>query len=350
MKKVLKVGIIGTGWISNQHINGYLQCDHVEIAAVADINENAAREVMRKYNLDCKYYSDYKKLLANSEIDAISICVPNAFHSEVTIAAAMAGKHIMAEKPFVSSIEEAKKSLKAIKENGVKCAVGYHRRFNPLYREMKRLINKGDLGRVFFAQSDYIHNFSDLPIISWALKKEFNPSVFHAGGGHCVDMIRYLVNDEIAEVCAFVDNSTCPECETEAQTIAIFRFQNGQLGKVTSICPNVITPFTFNVEVYGTKGTFKNNKLILDSFPDFRSKKQSEAYAVYPEWMPDNTPGITEPWDIEIKEFVNWVLNDDEKTDLCTAQDAVRAAEACWAAVISNAEKRIVKLPLIDFV
>jgi predicted dehydrogenase len=107
MKKVLKVGIIGTGWISNQHINGYLQCDHVEIAAVADINENAAREVMRKYNLDCKYYSDYKKLLANSEIDAISICVPNAFHSEVTIAAAMAGKHIMAEKPFVSSIEES---------------------------------------------------------------------------------------------------------------------------------------------------------------------------------------------------------------------------------------------------
>ena len=346
MGKKLNVGIIGTGWIANQHINGYLKCDDANVAAVADINESAARDFMRKHSLDCVYYGDYKQLLANREIDAVSICVPNKFHSELTVAAAMAGKHMLAEKPFVSTPEEAKNSLRAIKENKVKCAVGYHRRFNPLYKEMKRLIGNGDLGRIFFAQSDYIHNFSDLPIISWALKKEFNPSVFHAGGGHCVDMIRYLVNDEIVEVCAFVDNSTCPECETEAQTLALFKFKNGQIGKVAAICPNVITPFTFNVEVFGTKGTFKNNKLILDSFPDFRSQKQSEAYASYPEWMPDNTPGITEPWDVEVMEFVRWVLNDHEKTELCTAEDAVKVAEACWAAVISNAEKRIVRLPL----
>ena len=348
MDKVLKVGIIGTGWISNQHVTGYIKSGKAEIIAVSDIKEDAANSIIQKYGLSCKYYKDYKELLANEEIEAVSICAPNRYHSEITVAAANAGKHIMAEKPFVSSPEEAIRSYKAIRDNGIKCAVGYHRRFNPLYQEMKRLRDKGDLGRLFFAQSDYIHNFSDMPIISWALKKEFNPSVFHAGGGHCVDIIRYLMNDEITECAAFVDNSTCPECETEAQTLAIYRFKNGQIGKVMAICPNVITPFTFNLELYGTKGTFKNNQLILDHFPDFRSQKAQNAYATYPDWMPDNTPGVTEPWDIEIMEFVDWVLSGKEETELCSAKDAIRVAEACWAAVISNKENRIVKLPMID--
>lgn len=348
MGKMLNVGIIGAGWIANHHVTGYLKNSRANIVAVADPNEDAARKLVQEHGLDCKYYGDYAQLLGDSMVDAVSICAPNKYHSEITVAAANAGKNILAEKPFVSSAEEAKNSLRAIKENGVKCAVGYHRRFNPLYKEMKRLINNGDLGRIFFAQSDYIHNFSDMPIISWALKREFNPSVFHAGGGHCVDMIRYLVNDEILEVCAFVDNSTCPECETEAQTVALFKFKNGQIGKVTAICPNVIVPFTFNVEVFGSKGTFQNNKLILESFPDFRNQKRSEAYVSYPEWMSDNTPGITEPWDVEVMEFVDWILDDREETELCTAKDAVRVAEACWAAVISSAEKRIVKLPLVE--
>ena len=341
----LKVGIIGTGWISHNHMNGYIRSGKAEIVAVSDINEKAAKEFISKYGLNVKYYSNYIDLLADSNIQAVSICAPNKFHSEITVAAANAGKDVLCEKPFVSSIEEAKNSYEAIKKNNVKCAVGYHRRFNPLYQEMKKLKDEGKLGRVFFAQSDYIHNFSNMPIITWILKKEFNTSVFHSGGGHCVDIIRYMVNDEITECCAFVDNSTCPECETEAETLAIYRFKNGQIGKVMAVCPSVITPFTFNLEVYGTKGTFKNNKLMLDNSPDFRNSKN---YINYPDWMPDNNPGVTEPWDVEVCEFVDWVLGDSDGKDLCKAKDAIRVAEACWAAVISSAEHRVVQLPLVE--
>ena len=349
MGKILKVGIIGTGWIANHHINGYRRSGKAEVVAVADVNENTAREYMKKYNLNCRFYDNYRKLLEDPEVEAVSICAPNKFHGEITVAAANAGKHILGEKPFVTSVEEAKNSYNAIKKSGVKCAVGYHRRFNPLYREMRRLRDEGKLGRLYFAQSDYIHNLPDeLPIWDWIGKKEYNPSIFHAGGGHCVDIIRYMMNDEIVECSALVSNINYPSCETEAETVAIYRFKNGQIGKVMSLVLKPVASFNFNLEVYGTKGTMRNNRLILDTFPNYNDPANKDNEVLYPNWMPDNTAGITEPWDLEICEFINWVLGESDGAELCKAKDAIRVAEACWAAVISSQEHRAVKLPLVE--
>lgn len=349
MDRKLKVGIIGAGWQADNHLNGYMKSGKAEIVAIADVKEASARGLMKKYGLECKYYDSYKKLLEDREVEAVSICAPNKYHSEITIAAAEAGKHMLAEKPFVTSVEEAKKSYEAIRKNNVKCAVGYHRRFNPLCREMVKLRDEGKLGKIYFAQSDYIHNLPDeLPIWDWIGKKEFNPSIYHAGGGHCVDTVSYLMNDEIVECTAMVSNINYPECETEAETVALYRFKNGQIGKVMSLVLKPVASFDFNMEVYGTKGTMRNNRLILDTIPNFNDPNNKDNEIVYPEWMPDNTPGITEPWDVEVCEFVDWVLEISEGNELCKAKEAIRVAEACWAAVISSAEHRSVKLPLVE--
>ena len=345
----LRVGIIGTGWIAHNHMNGYIKSGRAEIVAVSDLNEKTARDFISKYGLKAEYYATYGELLKDAAVQAVSICAPNKYHSEITVAAASAGKHIMAEKPFVTNIDEAKRSYEAIRKNGVKCAVGYHRRFNPLYREMKKMRDEGKLGSLFFAQSDYIHNLPDeLPIWDWIGKKELNPSLFHAGGGHCVDAIRYMMDDEIVECAAFVSNINYPSCETEAECTAIYRFRNGQTGKVMSLVLKPVESFRFNLELYGTKGTFRNNKLILDTMPGFNDPSVKGSEITFPEWMPDNTVGITEPWDVEVEEFVKWVTGESDGKELCKARDAIRVAEACWAAVISSAEHRVVKLPLVD--
>jgi predicted dehydrogenase len=349
MDKKLKVGLIGTGWIAGHHINGYRRSGKAEVVAVADVNEKTARDYMQRNGLDCKYYKDYRDLLADSEVQAVSICVPNKYHSEVTVAAANAGKHMLAEKPFVTNPEEARASYAAIQKAGVKVAVGYHRRFNPICKEIVRMRENGQLGKIYFAQSDYIHNLPDeLPIWDWIGKKEFNPSLYHAGGGHCVDTIRYLMNDEIVECTAFVSNFNYPSCETEAETVALYRFASGQIGKVMSLVLKPVNSFTFNIEVFGTKGTMRNNRLILDTIPNYNDPTNPDNEIVYPAWMPNNNAGITEPWDVEVCEFVDWVLGDSEGKVLCKAIDAIRVAEACWAAVISSAEHRVVKLPLVE--
>ena len=349
MTTPLKVGLIGTGWIAQHHIAGYKRSGKAEIVAVSDAKEDVARQFMASHGLNCQYYPKYQDLLANSAVQAVSICVPNKYHSEVTVAAANAGKHIMAEKPFVTSPEEAVRSYQAIQKNGVKCAVGYHRRFNPLYQEAVRLREEGKLGKLFFIQSDYIHNLPDeLPIWDWIDKKALNPSLFHAGGGHCVDLIRYIMNDEIVECIAYVSNLNYPSCETEAETVALYRFKGGQIGKVMSLVLKPVASFAFNLEVYGTKGTLRNNRLMLDSMPNFNDPANIDHEIIYPNWLPNNTPGITEPWDVEVSEFVNWVLGASDGKVLCKAKDAIRVAEACWAAVISSAEGRPVKLPLVE--
>ena len=104
MATQLKIGIIGTGWIAGHHMNGYRRNGKAEIVAVADINEKAAWEFIKKEGLNCKYYKDYRELLKDSDVQSVSICAPNKFHSEMTVAAANAGKHMLAEKPFVTSV------------------------------------------------------------------------------------------------------------------------------------------------------------------------------------------------------------------------------------------------------
>jgi predicted dehydrogenase len=209
--------------------------------------------------------------------------------------------------------------------------------------------DEGRLGNLYFTQSDYIHNLPDeLPIWDWIGKKEFNPSLYHAGGGHCVDTIRYLMNDEIVECTALVSNLNYPACETEAETVALYRFKHGQIGKVMAIALKPVVPFTFNIEVYGTHGTMRNNRLTVDTIPNFNDPTNKDNEIIYPEWMPNNTAGITEPWDLEVCEYVDWVLGDSDGKVLCKAIDAIRVAEACWAAVISSAEHRVVQLPLVE--
>jgi predicted dehydrogenase len=345
MVRKLKVGIIGAGWIANHHIRGYLLSGRAEVSAIANRTEAKAKALMNQHGLDCPYYGSYQELLERKDIEAVSICLPNSMHSQATVAAAKAKKHILCEKPFVTSPEEARLSLQAIRDNGVRCAVGFHRRFNPLYQEVKRLKEEGVLGEIFFIQCDYIHNQMQMPIIQWTLKKKFNPSLFHAGASHCVDLIRYIIGSEIVEATAFVSNKSTPECETEADTVALFRFQDGTLGKVMRLAPKPITGFEFHLEVYGQKGTFKDNKLRLDSFPAYWDPQNRDEVITYPDWMPDNSPGITEPWDVEVKHFVDWILDEKQVTQLAQAQDAVKTAQACWAAVTANREKRVVKLP-----
>ena len=193
--KKLKVGIIGAGWQAENHLRGYLRSGKAEIVAVADLKEEMARGLMKKFDFRAKCYDSYQNLLADPEVEAVSILAPNKFHSEITIAAARAGKHMLAEKPFVTSPAEAKASWDALKASGVKCAVGYHRRFNPICKEIVSLKKQGKLGNIFFAQSDYVHNLPDeLPIWDWIGKKALNPSLFHAGG---------TVSEQLAELAPY---------------------------------------------------------------------------------------------------------------------------------------------------
>ncbi|WP_202081605.1 Gfo/Idh/MocA family protein [Caldalkalibacillus salinus] len=151
MKK-LRMGIIGAGGIAQQrHIPAYhaLQ-DQVSLIAVCDVNKETAEHVSRTYNIE-KVFTRYEDLL--DEVDAVTICTPNKFHADITIAALKAGVHVLCEKPMAMNTEECEAMVTAANESDAILSIGYHYRFMQDSRAAQTLIRHNEIGTPFVARA-----------------------------------------------------------------------------------------------------------------------------------------------------------------------------------------------------
>jgi len=154
MKK-LKVGIIGCGFIANgKHLPSLAFQKDVEVVAFCDIIIERAQASAKEFGppgaLVCL---DYRDVIARKDIDVIQVCTPNSSHSEITVAALKAGKHVMCEKPMAKTAAEAKAMLDAAHETGKLLTIGYQNRFRQDSQLMKSLCENGDLGEIYFAKA-----------------------------------------------------------------------------------------------------------------------------------------------------------------------------------------------------
>lgn len=154
MAKKLKIGIIGSGGIAQgAHMPGYASIpDLCEMVAVCDLNAESAQKAADKFGIT-QIYSDYKELLADPEIDAVSITTPNKFHKQPTIDALTAGKHVLCEKPLAMNGPECKEIVAAAKASGKILQVGLQMRFGGAARFVKSYIDNGHMGDVYFARA-----------------------------------------------------------------------------------------------------------------------------------------------------------------------------------------------------
>lgn len=150
--RALRVGIIGSGGIAqSRHIPGYQRLEKVEVRALADVSPEAAQHAAERFSVP-HVFADYRDLLAMSEIDVVSICTPNAFHMQQTVDALRAGKHVLVEKPIAVNAVEARAMIRAAKRAGKLLMVGYHNRFTSAAQTLKRAVEAGALGEVYFAE------------------------------------------------------------------------------------------------------------------------------------------------------------------------------------------------------
>jgi len=339
-----KISVIGLGWMGSEHARNIMANQNAILAGIADEKKDLIDAFFKENNYKCDTFSSYKKLLA-SDIDGVVIASPNSLHAEMCIEAAKAGKHIYCEKPLAITVDDCKKIRDEVKKAGIKFLIGYHRRLNPLFQYTKKLIEDGKLGRTFMVESDYLHYVpSDLPIWSWLGKRDIAGSLFHAGSGHNVDLIRYMCGD-ISEVVCFKD-AFLPrdeQVETEDTAVAIFRFKNGAIGKV-QCCVGPIVPFTFNFRLYGTKGSIINNKVWFDSTPKFDQPGHEDDSIELPKgWIPDNAQGgISETWNKLMDHFVDMLVNDVPSMN--DVEQAYKTSAACFAAMESAKTGKVIKI------
>jgi predicted dehydrogenase len=176
----IKVGMVGTGGIAEFHARGYRRAREVELVACCDLNEARVKQFAQDQGFR-RFYTDYREMFDSEELDAISVCTPNYFHKEPTIEALKRDIHVLCEKPIGMNSKEAKAMVEASWKSKALLTVGQHFRFDPANQALKKMIDAGDLGEIYFARS-------------WSVRRVGIPGwgVFHvkekSSGGPLIDI------------------------------------------------------------------------------------------------------------------------------------------------------------------
>ncbi|MGF7141960.1 putative dehydrogenase [Anaerotaenia torta] len=151
----VRVGIIGTGWIAEAHMQSYLHMPDVEVVAGADLVEGKAEAFFGKFNMEVKCYPSHKEMLDDEalELDAVSVCTYNRTHAQCAIYALQKGVHVLLEKPMCVTLDEAAEIRKAEKESGKVLSIGFQPRLDENMKMIKRIVESGKLGKVYYIQT-----------------------------------------------------------------------------------------------------------------------------------------------------------------------------------------------------
>ena len=196
----MKIAVIGCGTIANaQHIPAYMKNEKTEIKYFCDIIPERAEKAVKDYGCGTAV-TDYREVLADSEIEAVSVCTPNKMHSEITVAALKSGKNVLCEKPAARELSEALEMQRAQHESGKVLNIGVVNRFNTNVNKIKELIDSGRLGEVYGVYISF-RSHRSIPGLGGA----FTTNEI-AGGGvlidwgvHFLDIVMYCCGDPKAK-------------------------------------------------------------------------------------------------------------------------------------------------------
>ena len=335
----LGVAIHGVGQVAYAHAASWQKNPHTQIVSVTSRSKDSAQKMVDKLGLDCPAGDDYDAVLADERVDIVNLSGPNQVHTPQGIAAAAAGKHLLMEKPMCISMEENRALRDAVAKAGVKSVVSFVLRWNPLIENLKSLMAARAIGQLFYVEVDYWHGLSDWwSGFGWARTLEAGGSTMLTGGCHAVDCIRWLAGEEIVEVSAF-GNNIRGNFEYDANVIAALKFQSGAIGK-TSALFDADMPYAFNIDLAGTEGTIRDNRLWSKKlFPGQTGWTSMETV------NPDSGAVDHHPFDAEMNHLVECIQEDRESH--VNIADAYRTHEVCIAIDRSIARGgQPVRLPL----
>lgn len=180
LQKRLRVGVIGLG-MGRTHIEGWRQHPHVDVVAIADADPARLQAVGEKFSIAARY-ANTEAMLAAGRLDAVSICTPNKFHKQLTLAALDAGCHVLCEKPMAMNAEEGRAMLAAAKHAGRRLMINFSFRFSAASRGLKAQVESGMFGEFYFGRTAW-HRRRGMPGFGgWFGTKELS------GGGPLIDL------------------------------------------------------------------------------------------------------------------------------------------------------------------
>lgn len=332
MKK-FKVGVVGTGWVSGEHMSAYDINPHTEVVAVCGRTKESAERKLNEYGFSAKIYTDFEEMLKSEEIDIVSICTPNHLHPAETIIAAEYKKHILLEKPVALNEKDLNRMIETVKKNGIKTLVSFVLHWNPLLITLNKLLKDDTIGEIYYGEVDYFHGIGPwYKQYNWNVKKEIGGSSLLSAGCHALDALLWFVGKKPVEVFSYSTkskNSDFKEYEYDPTSVTLIKFENGIIGKIVSSI-DCKTPYIFNIELFGSKGAVRNNKIFSHKMPG-----QTD-YATIPTILPDSGDVTHHPFEGEINHFIDCILND--KKPFPDLEDSALTHRLIFAADLSARE------------
>jgi predicted dehydrogenase len=343
MKKY-KVGIIGYGWVATAHIPAINATSLAQVTAVYSSRELDSNELSGKYGGTIAAYNDLDAMLANPDIDVVSVCSYPYDHSKQVIAAAKAGKHLIIEKPLCLSLKDLRAMQKAIEQAKVKTCVCFECRYSSQFLATKAVINQGLLGKLHYGEVDYYHGIGPwYGQFRWNTRKNAGGSSLLTAGCHALDALLLCMGDEVTEVTSYdtkSSNKIFAPYEYTTTSVTILKFKNGALGKCAAVV-DCLQPYYFHTHLVGSEGSLLDNK-----FHSMKLGTNRHAWSNLAMKMLDSGDVSDHPYQSQFEAFFN-ALDKGREMPLTSFADAARSHEIIFAADRSAATGRPVKLSLM---
>lgn len=255
MSTPIRIALVGCGRISANHFEAIARIEGLALSAVCDIDEARARAAGEKWGVP--WFTNYDRMLAEGDCDAVAIATPSGLHPAQGVLAARAGKHVISEKPMAITLASADTLVKACDDAGVRLFVVKQNRLNATVQLVKRALDKGRFGRLFLANTT-VHwarpqeYYDQAP---WRGTWEFDGGAFMNQASHYVDLMQWLVGPVESVIAKTA--TLARRIEAEDTGAAVLKFRNGALGVIE------VTMLTYpkNLEgsftLIGERGTVK---------------------------------------------------------------------------------------------
>ena len=374
MKKEIRIGLVGCGFMGRTHSNGYNRVPNFfpELAyqPVLKAACSRSRDQVEAFAQQWGYESveiNWKSLVKRDDIDAIDICTPNNMHAEIAIAAAEAGKMILCEKPLARTLAEAQLMLNAVDKSKVKNTVWYNYRRLPAVTLAKKIIDSGQLGKIFHYRSNFLQDWTINENLPQGGRAFWRMDADAAGSGvtgdllaHCIDTAMWLnggINDVSAVTETFVkqrlheDTGKLQDVKIDDACIFHCHFENGSLGlfESTRFARGHKALFTF--EINGEKGSLRWDLHDLNRLEYFNNQEEASTRGwrsihvtdgdqpyMSKWWVPGLSIGYEHSFVHQVADF----LKSLETGEVCTPtfKDALETQKVCEAVLNSASSKK----------
>lgn len=352
----MKYALIGCGRISPNHIEA-AKNNHLNFVAMCDILPEAMGEKSDKFSLDKVHkYTDYKEMLKVEQPELVAIATESGKHAQIALDCISAGCNVIIEKPIALSMEDASAIVKAGRDNGVVVCANHQNRFNKSVQYIRKALEDGRFGKLFHGAAHVRWNRGE----SYYTQAKWRGTWAQDGGClmnqciHNIDLLRWMMGNEIDEVFAYTDQLEHDYLEAEDLGLAIIKFKNGSYGLIegtTNVYPKNLEETLY---IFGQNGTVKaggSSDNIIEEWAFADSLDDPEyVKATYGE-NPPNVYGFGHT--PLYKDVIDAIKTG--RDPYVTGEDGQRALEVILAIYKSAVEHKPVKLPLqncstMDFV